>query len=245
MTFGVGGDAQNRIEEYDVAVRDMFGPTTWDLLAVSAPGFVLTARGGPAVLGEREQRATSAQLVVARAAGVLLRDARKSLVLALAVVWLIVLAHFGRVRDALLALAPLGAGMVWTLGLARLLGWQLNFMNFVILPALLGMGVDYGVHVYHRYRLEGPGSLGAVRRALRGPLFFCAATTMAGFGSMAMAHHPGLRSLGLLALVGLAACFAAAAWGLSALLDWLESRQKEPRRHPAEATGAETAIVRR
>jgi uncharacterized protein len=85
------------------------------------------------------------------------------------------------------------------------------------------MGVDNGVHIYHRYREEGPNSLVLVLKRTGGAMFICTITTMVGFASLTMAQHPGLNSIGVLALLGLGACLLAALTILPALLQMLEN----------------------
>jgi len=165
---------------------------------------------------------SSGELVLAEVVEVLLHDGRIAFLLALGAIFLAALLDFRSLRGALLAILPLVVGLLWTFGVMALINLRLNLFNFVILPALLGLGIDYGVHYLHRYYTEGVGHLGQVMRALYWVIFFCAATTIIGFGNMALAEHPGLRSLGQLAIIGLACMFFAATYTLPALLYVLE-----------------------
>ncbi|NBR83865.1 MAG: hypothetical protein EBT52_09080, partial [Flavobacteriia bacterium] len=72
--------------------------------------------------------------------------------------------NFTTLRWTLLALLPLIIGVLWMLLLVELFGAALNFYNLIVLPAVLGIGNDAGVHLVHRYREEGKGS---IRRVLR------------------------------------------------------------------------------
>jgi hypothetical protein len=51
-----------------------------------------------------------------------------------------------------------------------------------------------------------------------------ALTTMIGFGGLLLSFHPGLRSIGELAVVGIGATLLTALLFLPALLQWLEDR---------------------
>ena len=62
--------------------------------------------------------------------------------------------HFRSVTLMLLVLIPLGMGMVWMLGSMALLGMRLNVINAVILPMIIGTGVDSGVYIVQRYLAE-------------------------------------------------------------------------------------------
>ncbi len=47
---------------------------------------------------------------------------------------------------------PLGVGVLQTFGLLGLLDIPLNPANLIALPLILGIGVDYGVHIVHEFR---------------------------------------------------------------------------------------------
>lgn len=133
-----------------------------------------------------------------------------------------------RVRWALLALAPLAASFLWMFGLMPVLGLKLNFYNLVVLPTVLGIGDDSGIHIVHRYLEEGHGSIRRVLRSTGEHITMSAVTTMVGFGGLLISMHPGLRSIGELAVLGIAMTLVAALAFLPALLQWLEDRRAVP-----------------
>lgn len=114
---------------------------------------------------------------------------------------LIDLRHAGR---TLLALAPVVLGTLWMLGLMRALDLDFNLANLVAVPIVLGVGIDGGVHVVHRFRLEGAGGLETVVAHTGRAVLIASLTTMVGFGSLALASHRGMASLGMLLLAGVA-----------------------------------------
>ena len=127
-----------------------------------------------------------------------------------------------RVRWVLMALLPLAASFVWMFGLMPLLGWRLNFYNLVVLPTVLGIGDDSGIHIVHRYLEEGRGSIRRVLTSTGEHISVSAVTTMVGFGSLLLSTHPGLRTIGELAVLGISMTLLAALVTLPALLYWLE-----------------------
>ena len=86
---------------------------------------------------------------------------------------------------------------------------NLNFYNMVVLPTVLGMGADAGVHLVHRWTKDGRGAVLEVIRSTGEAVAVCTVTTMVGFSGMATSFHPGLRSMGLLAVIGLGCILAA------------------------------------
>jgi predicted RND superfamily exporter protein len=150
----------------------------------------------------------------------------------LALVWL----DFRSLRWTLLAVTPTALGVALGAGVLRLLGVAFNPLNVLALPIVLGAAVDNGVHVVHRFRAEG----GDVARTLAGAgrgVLFCAATTLAGFGTLIFTAHRGLAGFGLALTVGAGTSLVASLWVLPELLRLCAPRS--PRR--IEAPRAEEA----
>jgi predicted RND superfamily exporter protein len=127
-----------------------------------------------------------------------------------------------------LVLATLLAGFLWTIGSAALFGVKINFLNFVALPVTLGIGVDYGINIYMRVQLEGPGRLWHAVRATGGAVALCSATTIIGYGALLVADNRALRSFGSLAIGGEVACLAAALLMMPAYLQLKSLKKKHP-----------------
>ena len=173
---------------------------------------------------------SSSNIIFADMLRLMLRDSPRAISLTVIVVFLIVLADFRSLRSALLVIFPLACGTVWMCGSLYLQDLKLNFYNMVALPTIIGMGIDNGVHLYHRYREEGPGSMPVVIRITGGAMFISMLTTMVGFFGLMMATHPGLNSIGRLALIGLFTCFVAAVLVLPAILEVLEGHNARDKR---------------
>ena len=149
------------------------------------------------------------------------------------IVALLMWVNFGRVRWAVLAVLPLVVGVLWMLLLMEIFGMRLSFYNMVVLPAVLGIGNDAGAHMVHRYREEGFGSIRAVLRSTGEHVTMGALTTMIGFAGLLLSFHPGLNSIGALAVVGIGTTLVAALLFLPALLQWLEDRRRRPEPEPS------------
>jgi hypothetical protein len=131
------------------------------------------------------------------------------------------------VRAVFLVFSPLILGILSLVGIMHLLGIQFNFMNSIIFPILIGIGIDNGIHIYHRYREAGLGSLRFVLQKTGDAIFLSSATTMIGFGALLIAFHKGLQSIGLLAVIGMGICFITSVTVLPALLQILENRHNQ------------------
>jgi preprotein translocase subunit SecF len=136
------------------------------------------------------------------------------------------LVMFRSVVHALLVLLTVGTALMWLTGLFDALGWKLNLFNLIALPLLVGMGQDDSLHLIHRYREEGPGSLRFVLRETGGAVFLTTVTTVIGFSSMLFVSHQGLRSLGWTAVLGMTLCLVSSVLVVPAGLrvqEWLRA----------------------
>jgi predicted RND superfamily exporter protein len=119
------------------------------------------------------------------------------------------------------------------LGVAAHWDFAFNFYNLVVLPTVLGLGEDAGVHILHRWLEEGPGSVARVVHSTGEAVLMCTATNMLGFSGMITSFHPGLRSMGWLAVVGIGSTLIASLVSLPALLQVVDDYRA---RRPASAS---------
>ena len=118
---------------------------------------------------------------------------------------LLLWAQMRSLKFAMLALVPLFVEMVWLLGCLPLIGEKglsLSFMNLVVVPILVGLGVAYGVHVIYNYRIYGTAR-GAQRVTFR-PVLGSALATLVGWAALFTASMIGLRGMAWIATLGMA-----------------------------------------
>jgi len=153
------------------------------------------------------------------------RDGKVAASLTLVVVFLLLLWDFKRIRFAILAMIPLMVGAVWMVGTMHLFGLKLTLMNVMGLPLILGIGIDDGVHLLHRHRVEGNGRIRTVFTSTGKAVLLTSVTTMLAFGSLVFATYRGLGSLGIALFIGVGTCFLTSVIILPALLGWMEKKQ--------------------
>jgi hypothetical protein len=116
-----------------------------------------------------------------------------------------------RFWDVALVMAPLALAALLAVAVARLAGLDLNLANIIVLPLLLGLGVDSGIHLVMRARDEAAaksaakdakdtkGQRGAALLHTSTPraVLFSALTTVGSFGALATSGHRGTASMGL------------------------------------------------
>ena len=139
---------------------------------------------------------------------------------ALAVLVVLLFFDFRNLRLAALAIAPLAMGIALMLGGMRWFGLSFNVANIIAFPLTVGIGVTSSVHMLHRFQQDAQSGIGLVVRETGTAIVLSAATTMVGFGSLSLALHQGVASLGQVLLIGVSACLLAAVVVLPALLSF-------------------------
>jgi uncharacterized protein len=99
-----------------------------------------------------------------------------------------------------------------------LTGIQLTLLNIIALPLIVGIGIDDGVHIIHRYRVEGEAAIGTVFASTGKAVIITSFTTMLSFGSLVFATYRGFGSMGLALFIGVGMCLLASLIVLPALL---------------------------
>jgi hypothetical protein len=135
------------------------------------------------------------------------RDFLLSTLLAIALISFTVWRTFRSASRTVLGLLPLVLSYLCMLGGMKLLGIEFNFINITISPLLIGIGVDSGVMLLLRYEEEREVCLdGAMERAGQttiAAILTSVFTTMLVFATLLLARTPGLRYLGICAVLGL------------------------------------------
>jgi predicted RND superfamily exporter protein len=130
-------------------------------------------------------------------------------------VMLVLVILIRRPRYFLSAAVPLAGGVIWMLGAMYLAGQQITAANVVAMPLVLGLGIDYGVHIVHRLRKASvEEAVSTTGRAI----VVASLTTVAAFATLCLAHTEALIGMGLAAAAGIAACLLWSLVFLPALL---------------------------
>ena len=133
-------------------------------------------------------------------------------------VFVVALIGFGSLRLTILSLVPTALGLVWGAGVLSLMDVELDLFSIFALLMCVGIGVDYSIHVLHRYSLDT--ALGVARPlvAVAPAVLVACATTLVGFGSLMLSGYGPLRSLGAVSVVTLTLCVLTSLFVLPAYL---------------------------
>jgi len=130
------------------------------------------------------------------------------------------------VQHALMAMIPLALGVFWMVGLMHLGGMELSMMSVMGLPLIIGIGIDDGVHILHRWRHEGPGKIRVVFASTGKAILLTSLTTMFAFGSLVFSAFPAFGQFGGALFLGVGACFLTTAIILPGIIGFIEKKTR-------------------
>jgi predicted RND superfamily exporter protein len=141
-------------------------------------------------------RVTGMDLVSSQLASSVRQSFLWSFLIGALLVLFLLLAHFNSPSGIFYTMFPVIAGSLAMLGIMAMCGMGLNFMNAMVLVTIIGMGSDYGLHISHRITVDDPQQQESRFIQAGRAVLLSALTTIAGFGSLAMADYPALASIG-------------------------------------------------
>jgi len=139
-----------------------------------------------------------------------------SMLLSVLFISIILFIDFRDYRMVLIALSVLIIGTIWMVGFMYLLGLKLNMANIMVVPLIIGIGIDDALHILHRYIIEGSLriSYGTTGKAI----LVTTLTTIIGFGSLAVSSFPTLYHMGFTLSIGALSCYLVTIFLVPALL---------------------------
>ena len=147
---------------------------------------------------------------------------RQALLTSVAVIAILLVLLLRSIRYTMFTLVPLALGSLATAAISVVADIPFNFANVIVLPLILGIGVDSGIHLVHRHRAGLQGAPNLLATSTTRAVLFSALTTLLSFGTLAAAHHQGIASLAKLLSVGILLMLASNVIVLPALLAWLD-----------------------
>ena len=135
-------------------------------------------------------------------------DATRASLLGLVLVFALVWAGFRSFTRACFVFVPFIAGCTCMLGFMATFGLEFNFMNVFVGLMLVGTATDYAVYMLERYD-ESPEDFPVNAQETGRAVVLAALMSIVGFTSFALSHYPGVRSIGVASVVGIAlSCLA-------------------------------------
>jgi len=143
---------------------------------------------------------------------------------AVGVILLFLFILWRRSGDVFMVMLPLLFAGVLTGASMVVSGIPFNFADVIVLPLLLGIGVDSGIHMVHRARIRSSPEESLLGTSTARAVVFSAMTTIASFGTLALVPHKGMANLGQLLVIGVGWTVIANLILLPALLELQDRR---------------------
>lgn len=145
------------------------------------------------------------------------------ILLAVLVVVVLLAVSFRSVKGVVFPLVGLSSALIWTYGLLNLSGARFTALEVAVAPLVLGLGIDYSIHLQRRYN-SFKGEIGDSAEAwlascgkLSTPLGLAVITTVAAFLANIISPLPPLETFGIALAVGVISAFVNATVVVGAL----------------------------
>lgn len=221
-----------RLEELPETILDRYSNTTRDLFLITVypAGSLYDGEFMNKFSDDVErvsEKATGMGPLMVALLKIFGRDGRNAALLTLAVVFILLWIDFRKPWYALIAMIPLALGVFWMVGLMNLTGILLSMMTVMGVPLIIGIGIDDGVHIMHRWRIEGDGRIRTVYSSTGKAILLTSLTTMFAFGSLIFSVMPGFGLLGGALFLGVGACFLTTAIVLPGILGIIDRKNSK------------------
>ncbi len=123
---------------------------------------------------------------------------RTATLLAFVLIALFLRIVFKRWIEVILVMFPVLLGLLYTMAAAVLFNIPFNFANIIVIPLLLGIGIDFSIHIINRTRDSLGSNANILETSTSRAVLFSALTTIISFGILSFMHHAGTASMGKL-----------------------------------------------
>ncbi|NKB37584.1 MAG: MMPL family transporter [Gammaproteobacteria bacterium] len=151
-----------------------------------------------------DSRVVGSPIINIEASDAVIKAFQQAFTYALIVITLFLLVLLRHKRDAFYIVSALLTAAILTGGLSVVFDLPLNFANVIALPLILGIGVDSGIHILHRFRTAMPSDLGLLGTSSARAVVVSSMTTMGSIGNLAFSPQLGTASMGKLLTIGVA-----------------------------------------
>jgi len=134
-----------------------------------------------------------------KAGDIIAKSMIQASLLALGIISIFLFIFIQKPLTILMILFPLGLAAILTIATGVLVDVPFNYANVIVLPLLMGIGVDSGIHLVMRQeKTHKSKDLNVYATATPRAVLFSALTTVASFGSLMLSEHRGTASMGQL-----------------------------------------------
>lgn len=137
----------------------------------------------------------------------MISDLALSSLIAFGLVILILIIALRSIRGTIICVLSLFLSVIATLSVMAIIGMKFNVVNIVAFPLIIGLGIDYSVHIFYRIVNEEKCDIENAISSTGKAVLFTTLTTLTAFGSFVFSVHPGFADFGILVSIGIALAF--------------------------------------
>ncbi|WP_459996233.1 efflux RND transporter permease subunit [Marinitoga arctica] len=156
------------------------------------------------VLRKIDENSTGTTFVWIKLIDYIRDDLYRSSFLVFILIFFIVLLYFRNLKITLLTLTPVILGTLWLINFMSLFNIKFNIANIVVIPLILGIGIDDGIHMIHNY-IENKSIIKMLKQSGKA-VIITSITSMVGFGSLYFVKDPLVSQMGILLFFGILFC---------------------------------------
>ncbi|SHH44629.1 efflux RND transporter permease subunit [Thermosipho atlanticus] len=163
-------------------------------------------------------------LIFLKVVQISIEEGKKILFLTLLFILIVLILDMRNVKYAVLAMLPMVLSLIFLLGIMGWFGIKFNVVNIIALPLIIGIGVDDGIHLIHRYRKERnmKNALTSTGKAIT----MTTLTTAVAFGSFVLSKYRGFIGFGILLLLGVIFSYLITIFVITSILSFEKTRTK-------------------
>jgi hypothetical protein len=139
--------------------------------------------------------------------------------IAFTVVFLILVIDLWSIPLAVITFLPLFTGLALTGALMSVFNVKLNFINIVMLPSIVGIMIDHCIYLSHHILDYSKGGSIKSLQETGSAIILSALTSLAGYMSLNIAHHDGIKSIASVVGLGIVTCTLCALFMIPALFE--------------------------
>ena len=173
-------------------------------------------------------QATGAPVEIAGAGDVVATAIRIACLAALGLVILVLVPLLRRLTDIALVIAPIAISALLLVGYTVMFDAPFNFANVIVLPLLLGLGIDSAIHYVMRARELQHSAVrqrDVTETSTPRAVLISALTTIGSFGTLWLSPHRGMSSMGELLTIAIIITLISTLIVLPQLIHWTVMRR--------------------
>ena len=171
----------------------------WDATDVAA----FQKELGVIIVPSGEVPIASSGFIVADVVRTVKEDALRLMPIVFFVLLIILLIDLRSLKGTFICLLSMGFALLWTTAAMIVFDLRVGLYNMIVLPMVLGTGIDGSIHLYHRFQELGPSQILTVLKTTGASVIASSFTTLAGFSGLLFVEHLGVKSIGTLAVAGI------------------------------------------